>query len=214
MQALVAKEQLHDMSKSALIIFVKNPELGDVKTRLAATIGDQAALEIYRKLLTHTASIIEQLSVDRFVFYSQRVEQKDCFADRFFVKRVQQGESLGERMEQAFRKLFQKNYENVVIIGSDCYDLSPSDLNTAFESLESNDVVIGPALDGGYYLLGMNRLYSELFRDKQWSTEEVLPRTIQDTKDLGLSCFKMRALSDIDHYEDLNRELKQVVDLK
>ena len=91
----------------------------------------------------------------------------------------------------------------MIIIGSDCYDLSSKVINTAFELLEENDVVVGPAKDGGYYLLGMNEFFPQLFQDKEYSTDTVLKELLEEAEELELSVYQLPTLSDIDTFEDL-----------
>jgi len=188
-------------SKNALIIFTRNPELGKCKTRLAKTIGDKAAVDIYKYLLKHTVTISQDINVDKFVFYSEDIKKKDLWNNAVFIKKLQQGIDLGERMEHAFKQLFQSHYEKVVIIGSDLLDLKPTDIETAFQLLNNNDFVIGPAKDGGYYLLGMKRLQSKLFKNKKWGTSTVLNDTLKDIQNSTFVLLK--ELNDIDTFEDL-----------
>ena len=165
-----------------LLIFTKNPELGKVKTRLAKSVGDKAALNIYKFLLSHTVSVTKNLEVDKWVYYSEEVPEKDIWPSETFNKRLQRGRNLGEKMENAFQDAFNSNYNRVIIIGSDLLDLTQQDLENSFLELEKNDVVIGPAEDGGYYLLGMKSLNSDVFKNKAWSTSSVLPETLEDLK--------------------------------
>ena len=190
-------------NKKALLLFTKNPELGKCKTRLAKTIGDVRALEIYIKLLEHTREIVIPVDVDKFVFYSENVEKEDDWDNAVFQKRVQNGDDLGQKMQNAFRELFQLNYDSVCIIGSDCYELNSETINQSFIALESKDVVIGPTYDGGYYLLGMKKLHAALFENKNWSTETVYSDTITDFEQLGLSYSNLVKLTDIDEEKDL-----------
>ena len=190
-------------NKKALLLFTKNPELGKCKTRLAKTIGDVKALEIYIKLLEHTREIVIPVDVDKFVFYSENVEKEDDWDNAVFQKRVQNGDDLGQKMQNAFRELFQLNYDSVCIIGSDCYELNSETINQSFIALESKDVVIGPTYDGGYYLLGMKKLHAALFENKNWSTETVYSDTITDFEQLGLSYSNLVKLTDIDEEKDL-----------
>lgn len=198
--------QTRFMNKQALIIFVKNPELGKVKTRLAADVGDQRALEIYLSLLEHTMNVSKQASCDRYIFYSSHIDQNDLFSESSFHKLVQkQDPSLGERMLSAFEQVFNLGHEQVLIVGSDCLEISASLIDQAFEELSNSDCVIGPALDGGYYLLGLKELNSELFRNKSWSTESLLEETQQDLQRLHKTCKLLPKLSDIDTLDDLER---------
>ncbi len=195
------------MRKQALLIFTKNPEAGKVKTRLAATLGDEEALSIYKQLLLHTASVSEYVPVDKFVFYSNYIDPEDIWDSQHYYKEVQQGNDLGERMKNGFSLIFQKDYNKVVIIGTDCPDLNAGVILNAFAYLDLHDVVIGPAEDGGYYLLGMKRLYSELFDNIRWSTSTVLNETITKCATLQLDCYLLPVLKDIDEEKDLKRDL-------
>lgn len=188
---------------SLLMIFAKNPDLGKVKTRLARSIGDEKALYIYLKLLEHTHSIAQRINADKAIFYSERVEDFDLLDYYKFPKYLQKGDSLGERMDRAFGSAFAQSYERVVIIGSDCYELSDEIIESAFEALENHEVVVGPARDGGYYLLGMNRHYPHFFRNKTWSTADVFLDTLLDIKKLKLSYKILPTLSDVDEENDL-----------
>ena len=189
--------------KKALILFTKNPELGKVKTRLAKTIGNEKALEIYIKLLQHTKEIVIELDVDKFVFYSDNIIYDDIWEPSKFNKKVQVGADLGNRMLHAFGELFQSGYQSVCIIGSDCYELNSDIIAGAFDDLSRNDVVLGPTFDGGYYLLGMNKLVPELFENKNWSTETVYSETLVDLKKLALSLSTTVKLNDIDEEKDV-----------
>ncbi len=190
-------------NKKAIIIFTKNPELGKVKTRLARTIGDDKALEIYKKLLDYTRNIVEPVNVDKFIFYSETIVDFDKWENTIYHKKLQSGTDLGMRMQNAFEELFQLHYESVCIIGSDCYELNSEIIEKAFRRLEHEEVVIGPTFDGGYYLLGMNQLYTKLFQNKNWSTESVYGDTIGDLKELSLRYFDLEKLSDIDEEKDV-----------
>ncbi|WP_051477644.1 TIGR04282 family arsenosugar biosynthesis glycosyltransferase [Aquimarina pacifica] len=187
--------------KNLLLIFTRNPELGKCKTRLAATIGDQKALEVYSFLLEHTVSITKNLPVHKEVYYSEKIRENDFWDEKIYSKQKQIGEDLGVRMKNAFEKGFEQGFANVIIIGSDMYDLSQQDLENAFLDLETHDYVIGPAEDGGYYLLGMKCLNSLVFKDKNWGTETVLRDTLENIKDQQIKLLEER--NDIDYYEDI-----------
>ncbi len=192
------------MLKNALIIFVKNPEKGKVKTRLAKTIGDDRALEVYKQLLSHTRHVALNTDVDRLLFYNQSINEKDDWNSNSFKKFVQADGDLGNKMQYAFSTAFELGYESVTIIGSDCAQLTPKIINTAFQDLVEKDFVIGPALDGGYYLLGMNQLHEKVFSDKNWSTETVFSDTINDIESMNKSYSELQTLSDVDHEKDLD----------
>ncbi len=186
-----------------LLIFVKNPVLGKVKTRLAQTVGEHKALEIYLQLLKHTAHVTSEAACDKAVFYSDFVEENDIWPNEKYQKRLQQGNDLGQRMHEAFSWALGQNYKQVVIIGSDCPQLSTAIIDEAFTYLQTHDAVIGPAVDGGYYLLGMKHLIPELFRNKSWSSSTVLTHTLADLQRLNLSCKQLPTLHDIDEEKDV-----------
>lgn len=186
-----------------MIIFVKNPVLGKAKTRLAQSIGDEAALEVYRYLLNYTFQISYRLPVDKAVYYAQHLGVNDVWSPAYYHQEVQQGASLGERMTQAFQKAFERGFRRVLILGSDCLELKTHHLEEAFLKLQAYNFVIGPAKDGGYYLLGMNYFEDSIFENKNWSTDSVLQDTLKDIESLGASYYLLPTLSDIDHVEDL-----------
>lgn len=191
------------MTEDLLIIFVKNPVLGRVKTRLAATVGNEKALAVYLYLLERTKEISKPIMADKVVFYDSFLGENDLWDEPGFGKDVQAEGDLGNRMLEAFLKAFQHGYKRVCIIGSDCYELSTEILRSGFDSLDNNDAVIGGANDGGYYLLGMNRVIPEIFMNKAWSTSSVYQSTINDFRKLGLSFSELPKLNDVDNEEDL-----------
>lgn len=190
-------------STSLLLLFVKHPEPGKSKTRLAADIGHDLALEIYQKLLAHTCRISSDVEADKVVFYGNQMPSHDLWSEAGFLRLQQEGHDLGSRMENAFRWGFSQGYERIVIIGSDCATLTSKILSEAFDVLKSEDYVLGPARDGGYYLLGMKELFSPVFYHKNWSTDTVLTDTLNDLQSANRSFDLLPELSDIDHAEDL-----------
>lgn len=206
------KKSKVNIQPNLLIIFAKNPEKGKVKTRLAQTIGDQKALEVYQELLQVTKSISDPLQVHKQVWYSRFINPADLWSPSldnragdtsFYEKRLQQGDSLGKRMQHAFEEAFRAGYQKVVIIGTDCSSLETAILQAAYQLLDEQQVVIGPARDGGYYLLGMSQFYPDLFEDKQWSTPSVCKETIQQLEQWNVSYEMLPVLNDIDTEEDL-----------
>lgn len=190
-------------SKQAIIIFTRNPELGKCKTRLAKTIGTEAALNIYKHLLEHTAQITASVNVDKFVFYSEQIVQDDLWNAAIFNKKLQQGQNLGDRMEHAFLDLFQQGYNKIVIIGSDLLDINADMINQAFHKLNNNEVVFGPAKDGGYYLLGLSKMQPCIFRNKPWSEANLLEVTLKELGLKNVSLTLLKTLNDIDTFEDI-----------
>ncbi len=191
------------MEKCILLIFVKKPEAGKVKTRLAATIGNEKALQIYLQLLKRTRQVTQPLSCTKAVYYTPEIVEDDNFDTKHFQKALQNEGNLGQRMQQAFEGTFAKGYEKVCIIGSDCYELTTNILEQAFEKLDKNEVVIGPSTDGGYYLLGMKKLHPSLFENKNWSTPSVFSETITNLKNADLSFALLPELTDVDEEKDL-----------
>ena len=197
--------------KDVLLIFARNLIHGSVKTRLAATAGHDTAFSVYGRLLEHTAGITEQLVVDKLVFYSDFIEENDGWQNGLYGKQVQSGDDLGERMKNAFSHVFSKGYEKAAIIGTDCFELKAAHITEAFNRLARHDVVIGPADDGGYYLLAMKRSCPELFVGISWSTSRVLEQTLSVCKNHDLSFYLLPQLPDIDDEKDLNKIREQLL---
>lgn len=189
--------------ENAIMIFVRNPEKGKVKSRLAKDLGNEKTLQVYKFLLQYTRDLSISCNCSHFVFYSSYIHVQDVFDDDVFTKFIQEGEDLGERMMHAFDKVFNLGCKKVCIIGSDCYELQTEIINEAFEKLDTHDVVIGPASDGGYYLLGMKQLHADLFKQKEWGSSSVLDDTMESIAGLGLSFTELAVLNDIDTIEDL-----------
>jgi len=189
------------MKEKALITFIKNPVKGTVKTRLAADVGDDKALLIYLELMQHTRKVAQQIDAHRLLYYGSHINEEDDWPMEEFDKYVQPDGDLGKRMQTAFRKALDKA-EAAIIIGSDCASLTPGIVNEAFDKLATKDVVLGPALDGGYYLLGMKQTHDFLFRNMIWSTDQVFTETTRRIEKAGLSYDTVATLSDIDYAED------------
>lgn len=186
---------------NTLIIFIKNPILGRVKSRLAAEIGDEKALAVYRDLLEKTRQEAEKLKgIQCLLYYANFIENADEWSEVIFEKRLQNDGDLGQKMRGAFRESMNGK---TVIIGSDCYDLTSEHIEMAFQKLNDTDLVIGPANDGGYYLLGMKNYFSQLFEDIEWSTNVVLKQTLQQAKSLNLKVSFLEELVDLDTFSDL-----------
>lgn len=191
------------MKDALLIIFVKNPELGKAKTRLAQTIGKEKALAIYRMLLERTKDVTFDLEVDIQVHYNQFIDRNDLWDDGRYIKKKQIEGDLGQKMQFAFEEAFSAGYEKICIIGSDCYDLNKKYLEEAFLNLETSEFVLGPSFDGGYYLMGMRALLTSVFSNKQWSTNSVFNDTLKDIKKGDKSYTLLSKLSDVDVEADL-----------
>lgn len=185
-----------------LLIFIKNPIKGKAKTRLAATVGDDEALRIYLELLKHTRNIAIQINAKRNLFYSHFIDNNDEWNATDFDKQLQINGDLGKKMTNGFQTVFEKKATKAIIIGSDCASLTTDIINDAFAKLDTNDFVIGPADDGGYYLIGMTSFSSEIFENIAWSTEAVFPQTIDIIKKSNKTYALLPTLSDIDYEED------------
>ena len=192
-----------------LLVFAREPVLGRVKTRLAADIGAEQALAVYRELLALTAAAATAAQVPATVWLAEApVPAADPAQPRpewpGLPWRVQPAaDSLGRRMAQAFATAFASGAGRVVIIGTDCPGLSAELLRQAFAALATHDVVVGPADDGGYYLLGLRELQPALFENKDWSTATVLSATLADAARLGLRVAQLPTLHDVDSGRDL-----------
>lgn len=187
--------------KNLLLIFTRNPELGKCKTRLAASVGDKTAMAIYIFLLEHTVSVTKDLKVSKEVYYSEAIREEDLWDPQIYQKELQQGIDLGERMANAFKAGFKAGYKRIAIIGSDLYDLSTEDLANAFRNLQTNDFVLGPANDGGYYFLGMTHFVPAIFKNKVWGTSTVLKDTLADLKNKNV--YLLETKNDVDVLEDI-----------
>ena len=187
--------------KNLLIIFTRNPVLGKVKTRLAKTVGDKTALDIYTFLLKKTKEITLDSPCDKVVYYSEKIIKNDIWNCNSFRKEVQFGEDLGAKMKNSFYDAFENNYRKVVLIGSDIYDLESYHINEAFKKLETNDVVMGPALDGGYYLIGLKKMHPKIFDNKKWGSSTVRKDTLKNLEKVDVHLLPI--LNDVDVIEDI-----------
>jgi uncharacterized protein len=196
--ALVNPEQL--------IVFVKAPRVGQVKTRLAKTLGATEARDAYKQLV---AAVLG--SVSGIKHTELRFAPDDALAEitpwlrEHWTAHPQGDGDLGARLTRAFAETFARGAERVVIIGSDCAELKSSDIRNAWRELRDHDLVVGPAIDGGYWLIGLRAPQPELFRDIAWSSDQVLGHTLQRAKSLGLRIQLLRILSDVDTQEDWER---------
>ena len=199
---------------SILIVFQKNTELRKVKTRLAASIGDKKALQVYLNLIGYTKKIIDPLCIIKQIWYSSWIENNDIWDSKLYVKRKQIEGNLGERISFSFKKAFEDSeVKKVIIIGTDCAEITTSLIKDAFVSLETHDFVLGPAMDGGFYLLGMNLFYPDIFHQIEWSTDTVFSKIVNQMNALNKSIHVLPPLNDIDTLEDwekVKHQFKQV----
>jgi len=187
--------------ENLLLIFTRNPELGKCKTRLAATVGDASALEIYKFLLAHTVKFTKGLEATKRVYYSESIWDNDVWDNVIYEKKLQEGSDLGIRMAKAFKAGFAEGFKKIIVIGSDMYDLSTQDLREAYNALDTNDFVIGPAEDGGYYFLGMTVFTPSLFEQKEWGTATVYRDSLKNISAKKVKKFPIK--NDVDLYEDI-----------
>jgi hypothetical protein len=191
-----------------LIIFTKSPVLGEVKTRLQPDYSPEQSLFVHKKLISHTLELTKSLknidvelccAPDRNTSYFL-----SCENNYPITLNNQQGDDLGERMAFSMSVSLQ-TYEKVVVIGTDCPDINEDYINQAFAALNSNDVVIGPAMDGGYVLLGLKKFSIEIFNNISWSTDKVLSQTKKNLKNLSLEYNELDVMHDLDRPEDLRK---------
>lgn len=192
-----------------LLIFMKNPRRGRVKTRLARDIGNDRSLIVYEFMLRKIIESFAHYDEWKVMIYTDCVIPDNIQRDLGLTginTEIQQGGTLGEKMLNAFSRAFDKGAESVVIIGTDCITITNDMIRKAFKSLNStsSDIVIGPSLDGGYYLLGLNRLISTIFSDIEWSTDRVYSQTLKKAEELGYSHITLDYLNDIDTVYDIN----------
>ncbi len=195
--------------KKALIIFCKYPLKGKVKTRLAVSLGHDFAINFYRKCagrIFSEASKLQENGVDVYIFYDtgDNPALVKEWVDKDFIFYRQRGNTLGEKMYNAFKKVFETGKKQAIIIGTDVPDLSSALLKKAFAWLDKIDFVIGPSIDGGYYLLGMKRLVGQIFSGITWSADSVFDKTIQKIDELKSTAEVLPLLYDIDTEKDYN----------
>ena len=192
-------------------MFVRYPEAGKVKTRLAEETDNQLACSFYKLCAENTFSEIGSLTnFDKYIFYTDEKDRSKIvgWTENKFFYALQEGSDLGERMYNAFEYVL-KHCIKAIIIGTDIPDLSKEIIDRAGEMLEQNDIVIGPSKDGGYYLLGIKKNYKELFENIEWGSESVYNSTIRKAEMLNLGIGRLQYLQDIDNVSALNNWLSQ-----
>ena len=193
---------------TAIIVFTRFPVEGKVKTRLAKNMGNKFAVSFFRVCAEHIFRQllkVKETGPELFLFCSEEneIEQVMKWAGNNFKYYSQQGSDLGIKMFNAFNTVFKKGYKKVIIIGTDSPDVSMNIIQSAISALDNFSVVIGPANDGGYYLLGFKSKLIDLFSGIEWSTNSVLDNTIEKLKDSKVNYFMLDELTDIDTLEDL-----------
>lgn len=193
--------------RSILLIFMKSPVKGRVKSRLAAAVGEKAALELYKNLILDTIDTAKGCGYPfRICFYPPDAEETiSSWIGREFPIMPQTGGDLGSRMKNAFERIFSEGFTSAALIGSDLPELPAAAIREAFEALATNDAVIGPAEDGGYYLIGFNRaaLLPHAFRGIAWGTKTVFRQTMDALRSASLRVHELPPWADMDTIEDL-----------
>lgn len=195
------------MKNKKIVVFVKNAVPGKVKTRLAKTIGDKEALEVYLRLLEITKREVLKVDANKEVWYAWDIGKDDIWEEELFSKKIQIDGNLGEKMKNAFEDSFKNGCNKMVLIGSDCPTLTSEIMEEAFAKLDENDVVFGPSEDGGYYLIGMSSYKPEVLEGIDWSTERVMEQTELRAQENEIKLAKLQVLNDIDNEHDWNEYL-------
>ncbi|RHX80504.1 TIGR04282 family arsenosugar biosynthesis glycosyltransferase [Leptospira yasudae] len=190
-------------NRETLILFLRNPVVGQVKTRLAAGLGNEAALNVYEQLVEITQKQVAGLDLPVRLYFDSIPEFVSGKWGNQVSAHLQSGEDLGFRMSNAFSETFSQGAQKVVIIGSDCPDLETKHIREAFSALDQSDVVLGPALDGGYYLLGLKSHLPEIFYEVPWSTDRVFAVTLEKLQLSRRNVWILPKLGDVDEPEDL-----------
>lgn len=196
------------MGRRRLIVFTKYPEPGQVKTRLIPVLGKEGSATLHRKMTEHSMAWVASLSEKDPNLLEIRYEGKDQnlmaeWLGSGYSYRFQGEGDLGERMGRAFEENFQKKIKKIVLVGSDCPQMSAFHVRAAFNALKSYDMVLGPTVDGGYCLIGLKQMVPELFTSMDWGAETVLNRTLERAKNVGLSVKCLTPQQDVDIPEDL-----------
>lgn len=196
------------MAANLLIVFAKYPEPGTVKTRLARDIGPESAALVYRKcarLVLDAVAPHDSHAYDLMVacLPADRIGAAAQWLGRHDNIRAQQGTDLGSRMHNAFCAGFAEGHEKIILIGTDCPAVTREIIEQGFAGLDRDEAVLGPAADGGYYLIGLRRPASALFESISWGTNRVAHQTMAKLRALGMTCSLLPELRDIDRMDDL-----------
>ncbi|MBW0434031.1 TIGR04282 family arsenosugar biosynthesis glycosyltransferase [Leptospira yasudae] len=191
-------------NRETLILFLRNPVVGQVKTRLAAGLGNEAALNVYEQLVEITQKQVAGLDLPVRLYFDSIPEFVSGKWGNQVSAHLQSGEDLGLRMSNAFSETFSHGATKAVIIGSDCPDLETKHIREAFSALDQSDAVLGPALDGGYYLLGLKSHLPEIFHKVPWSTDRVFAVTLEKLQLSRRNVWILPKLGDVDEPEDLD----------
>lgn len=199
---------VESVSKDCLIVFTRYPEAGKVKTRLIPALGAAAAAALHQRMVEHTLEKARALRQGKKLaievwFTGGSISQMQDWLGTDVAYHPQTSGDLGDRMASAFKSAFSKDYDAAVIVGTDCPDLNSTLLGKSFDVLQQHELVLGPAIDGGYYLVGLRRFVPELFESIAWSTQAVLGQTLAIAQQLDLAPVLLDCLSDVDLPQDL-----------
>jgi hypothetical protein len=197
--------------ENILIVFVKYPEPGKVKTRIARELGEQRAAEMYAQMASGIiGNVSKPGAYSTAIYFDPPGREKDVrswLGTEHASYEPQSGGTIGERMSNAFERVFSGGAEKAVLIGTDVPDISGDTVTAAFDLLHETDVVVGPAADGGYYLLGLKSFEPTLFSGMEWGTSLVLKKTLERIKEKNLGHKLLDTLNDIDTMDDVGPEL-------
>jgi hypothetical protein len=195
------------MERNCILFFIKSPEPGQVKRRLAASLGETAATELYSTFVLDTLTTLDTCGANLLVSFYPPEAKKSIAAwlGSHYSYLPQRGGDLGQRMKNGFIDAFDRGFERVVIVGSDIPDLPRDVIEGAFKSLQTGDAVLGPSFDGGYYLIGFkcDTFQPQAFEGIVWGTETVYQTTIDFLRTKGLSLQTLPTWNDIDTVNDL-----------
>jgi rSAM/selenodomain-associated transferase 1 len=190
-----------------VLVFAKYPEPGRCKTRLAKSLGEEDALRIYAALLSHTLSVVSATAFRKILFVDppERAAEAHTWAPGMDLYLPQSDGDLGARLWDAVDRRLAAGAKRIILLGCDCPQISKDTVTSSFAALDFHDVVLGPTVDGGYYLLALKAGHASLFQDIPWSTELVLERTLNILKIQSLSYLSLDTFSDVDTLDDYRR---------
>ena len=201
------------VDRNCILFFVKSPEQGKVKRRLAASLGETVAAALYTSFVVDALATLDTCGARVVVCFSPPEARKSVVAwlGQHYAYMVQRGGDLGQRMKNGFIDAFDRRFQQVIIVGSDIPDLPGNVIEEAFESLMKRDAVLGPSFDGGYYLIGFRRdtFTPRAFEGIGWGTETVFQETIDRFRTKGLSLHTLPTWNDIDTLPDLKDFFKR-----
>jgi len=197
--------------KWALVIFAREPVTGEVKTRMLTTFSKAQVTRLYKAFVRDVLQTAKAVGCQqKFIYVAGKNSRRSFLTQfqRYFILKEQKGGDLGERMHQAFVDCSHSHFTATIIIGTDCLSLTERDIRLAFEKLAQYDCVIGPADDGGYYLLGLRRPTAKLFKNMPWGSRLVFKETLKRVEELKKSVYILEKRGDLDTAEDLNKWFK------